>query len=276
MTSSEDIAGFRRAQRLAYDCTTFVESSLEEGMTERDASDLLCKRLADAGVRHWFHVPFAWFGDHTALAHDGSAEAFAASDRVLERGMPVILDIAPIVESYVADIGYTFSFGENPQTSKMLDDLEVYRREILSAVRAGRSRQEIYRQVEARMKDQGYENRHRVYPMGVIGHRVTRIAPSAADEKVSGAFGESATAFFRDLLHASKEEPGASPFWNEHGGAIGESRVSPGVWAVEPHIGRGGLGAKWEEMLVVTENDAYWLDDDLPHVRRWAKRNGAA
>jgi hypothetical protein len=23
--------------------------------------------------------------------------------------------------------------------------------------------------------------------------------------------------------------------------------------------------------MVVTENDAYWLDDDLPHVRRWAR-----
>jgi len=23
-------------------------------------------------------------------------------------------------------------------------------------------------------------------------------------------------------------------------------------------------------LLVVTDDDAYWLDDDLPHVRRWA------
>jgi hypothetical protein len=26
---------------------------------------------------------------------------------------------------------------------------------------------------------------------------------------------------------------------------------------------------KFEELLVVTEDDAFWLDDDLPHVRRW-------
>jgi hypothetical protein len=24
--------------------------------------------------------------------------------------------------------------------------------------------------------------------------------------------------------------------------------------------------------LVITDDDAYWLDDDLPHVRRWAQR----
>lgn len=32
------------------------------------------------------------------------------------------------------------------------------------------------------------------------------------------------------------------------------------------------VGAKFEELLVVTEDDAYWLDDDLPHVRRWQAR----
>jgi hypothetical protein len=30
------------------------------------------------------------------------------------------------------------------------------------------------------------------------------------------------------------------------------------------------VGAKFEEILVVTEEDAYWLDDDPPHVKRWA------
>jgi hypothetical protein len=38
---------------------------------------------------------------------------------------------------------------------------------------------------------------------------------------------------------------------------------------VEPHIGFRGVGVKFEELLVVTDGDAFWLDDDLPHVRRW-------
>jgi hypothetical protein len=41
---------------------------------------------------------------------------------------------------------------------------------------------------------------------------------------------------------------------------------------VEPHLGFRGVGAKFEELLVVTEDSAYWLDDDLPHVRRWQAR----
>lgn len=49
--------------------------------------------------------------------------------------------------------------------------------------------------------------------------------------------------------------------------------ATPGLWAVEPHFAYGGIGVKFEELLVVTDTDAYWLDDDLPHVRRW--RQGA-
>ncbi|OXH82904.1 Xaa-Pro aminopeptidase, partial [Burkholderia multivorans] len=45
-----------------------------------------------------------------------------------------------------------------------------------------------------------------------------------------------------------------------------------GLWAVEPHLGFAGVGAKFEELLVITEDDAYWLDDGLPHVRRWQRR----
>jgi hypothetical protein len=34
---------------------------------------------------------------------------------------------------------------------------------------------------------------------------------------------------------------------------------------------------KFEEILVVTPSgDAYWLDDDLPHVRRWHRAAAAS
>ncbi|MFG2680700.1 hypothetical protein [Streptomyces sp. NPDC048392] len=46
--------------------------------------------------------------------------------------------------------------------------------------------------------------------------------------------------------------------------------------AVEHHLGFRGTGAKSGEILVVTdsadpEESAFWPDDDLPHVRRWAE-----
>lgn len=51
---------------------------------------------------------------------------------------------------------------------------------------------------------------------------------------------------------------------------------TPGLWAVEPHVALRGVGLKFEELLVVTPDEAYWLDDDLPHVRRWAAAGATA
>jgi hypothetical protein len=42
--------------------------------------------------------------------------------------------------------------------------------------------------------------------------------------------------------------------------------LSTGLWAVEPHLGRGEFGVKFEEILVVTSDSVYWLDDQLPHM----------
>jgi len=38
------------------------------------------------------------------------------------------------------------------------------------------------------------------------------------------------------------------------------------LWAVEPHLARGDIGVKWEELLVIENGDAYWLDDAVPHM----------
>jgi hypothetical protein len=65
-----------------------------------------------------------------------------------------------------------------------------------------------------------------------------------------------------------------TPNWNHTNACKG---VAPqGLWAVEPHLAFEGVGVKFEEILVIDENGARWLDDDLPHHRRWAKLKPAA
>jgi hypothetical protein len=75
-----------------------------------------------------------------------------------------------------------------------------------------------------------------------------------------------------DALHGHRE--GWSPLWSPY--RFSGHPPQPGLWAVEPHLGFRGKGAKFEEILVVTDSkdlgqSAFWLDDDLPHVRRWAE-----
>jgi hypothetical protein len=93
--------------------------------------------------------------------------------------------------------------------------------------------------------------------------------PPAGHTRTLLRFGtRSLTTLGRTMTVAARQ--GWSPLWN--GGARSDHPPVPGLWAVEPHLGFRGVGAKFEELLVVTDDDAFWLDDDLPHVRRWAAR----
>ena len=103
------------------------------------------------------------------------------------------------------------------------------------------------------------------------------FANDAADEPSAAAnFTANDSASVRNVATLVKNalitgrREGWSPLWSSHSRSL--HPPTPGLWAVEPHLGFRGVGAKFEELLVVTETDAYWLDDDLPHVRRWLER----
>ena len=65
-----------------------------------------------------------------------------------------------------------------------------------------------------------------------------------------------------------------SPLWNTQ--ATSAHPAYDGLWLVEPHAGLGPVGAKWEEILVVEDGRARWLDDNPPHVRQWAQITAGA
>ena len=263
---------FREVQRLAYSCAIEVGESLREGVTEREAAGRLRAALEARGVDDWLHTPFAWFGDRTAFRGFKTPLAFFPTNRRLEQGMPWILDCAPVVDGYSSDIGYAGSLGPNPAVDKMLADLAEYRTLIVEEVRAGRTLRDIYKSVDALITRHGYDNRHRVYPGRVIAHQVTHI-DSHLPKRVVGGFG---VRFLRTLgkdltwerLHHR------SPLWAD--GKISDHPATPGLWAVEPHLGFRDVGVKFEEILVVTKDDAFWLDDDVPHVRRWQAAGATA
>jgi hypothetical protein len=265
--SAGDLEQFRKVQRLAYDCVTDVERRLGAGMTEKQVAGLMDAYLREHGVSEYFHKPFVWFGDRTAFVDFRSDLAFFPTNDRLAWGMPVILDVAPTLGGYAADIGYSCCFGENALLARMQRDLLDYRSLVLEGVKKEHTLRQIYRELDLAIERHGYVNRHRRYPNAVLAHRVTRVAPSALGRLTLGGFGLSALRFFDREMRAFKNGAAAhGPFWN--GEQSSERRATPGIWAVEPHIGCEGVGAKWEELLVVTDSDAYWLDDDLPHHHR--------
>lgn len=267
-----DLRRFRELQQLAYRCAQNVADWLAPGVTERQTTARLRRELKAAGVQDYFHVPFAWFGDRTAFRRFRTPLQFFAGNRQLAEGMPYILDCAPVVDGYTADIGYGGVLGENAVWDKLAADLREYRELILAEVRRRRPLNEIYASVDALAARHGYDNRHQVYPGRVIGHQVTRMTARGPAGVTLFGFGvRTLQTLGRELI--SERLHGRSPLWAD--GRSSRHAPTPGLWAVEPHIGFQEVGIKFEELLVVTEDDAYWLDDDLPHVRRWERREGA-
>jgi Xaa-Pro aminopeptidase len=269
--SDADLERFKEVQQLAYRCAEETAAELQPGTTEKEAVARMRRWLEGNGVDDWFHLPFAWFGDRTAFRRFRQPLQFFPTDRALEEGMPFILDCAPVRDGYTADIGYAGSLGPNPALDRVLGDLAAHRQLIVEQVRQRHTLREVYAAVDALAAQQGFENRHRAYPFRVIAHQVARLKPGRSP--IVGRFGSKSLRWLARTTAVGLRQ-GWSPLWNNS--RFSDHPPRPGLWAVEPHLGLRGVGAKFEELLVVTDDDAYWLDDDLPHVRRWAATAAAA
>lgn len=275
--SAADLDGFRRAQRLAYACAEAIAAELRPGITEREVAARMKAWLAAHGATDCLHKPFAWFGHRTAFRGliglnqlKGFNPAFFPSGKKLEMGMPFILDCAPTVDGYTADIGYSGVLGANPTLERVMDDLAAHRQLVLDMVRQRHLMSDVSAAIDRLCAQQGNDPRHHAYPFSVLAHRIERLPGRPVAPKFSiGRFGlRNVLALGREALQGARE--GWSPLWASHQRSA--HPPVPGLWAVEPHLGRGDVGAKFEELLVITENDAFWLDDDVPHVRRWIAR----
>lgn len=269
--TDEEIAAIRDLQRLAYDCVEAVAAELTPGVTEKEAAHRLEVVLRARGAEGFFHTPFAWFGDRAGfcgfrrpawrrpLDNIRFARQFFPTERRLEPGMTGILDVAPIRGGLCADIGYAFAHGHEPRLDAAMTFLYELRGHILALVNAERTMRDIYQAVDTAIADAGYETAHVLYPSSVLGHKIGRIPLPRLGSVAFAGFD------LRTYLYFGRQLVGSMPLWNRAGRA--DVRPEPGLWAIEPHIRRDGIGAKWEEILVVTEAGARWLDDDLPHVR---------
>ncbi len=273
--SAEELSRFRTAQALAYECAETIAAELRPGISERQAASQMKDWLVSRGVRDWFHQPFAWFGDRTAFRGliavsqlKGFNPAFYPGGRKLQQGMPFILDCAPVFDGAVADIGYAGALGDNSEMDKLMDALIEHRQLIVEQIRQGKTLAEVSRAVDALCERQGVEPRHKAYPFSVLAHRVEKLDEQKKPHSLMRFGIKALTELRNEVLQGRKE--GWSPLWNSS--SKSDHPPTPGLWAVEPHLGLKGVGAKFEELLVITDNDAFWLDDDLPHVRRWQQR----
>jgi len=217
-------------------------------------------------------LPVVLFGERTALPGNFTVGKFFPKSRSLKKGDSVIMDSAPLFKGYMVDTSYSFCFGENPEHKKMMAHLAKYRDEICDAVNNGETFKAIADKVFDDITAMGYEPVHTKHPGEVLGHRAIKTVDVPFTARLQGFDALSLGWFILKVRLANSGLGKESPLWN--GLKTSNHKPHDGLWLVEPHAGLGDVGAKWEEILVIENGKAYWLDDETPHVKQWANIAG--
>lgn len=272
--SAGQLERFRAGQRASYAVLEAVAAGLAPGITEREATLRMTRAYRGLGVTSYFHLPVALFGARTALPGRWRLRNFWPTRNRLKEGDAIILDASPIIDGYLVDTSVSARLGDNDDHHRMMMDLAPFRELIVARAREGASFRAIAIETDERIRATGYENRHQAHLEGVLGHRAVRIRRPRLSWTYNKGFDVQALGWF--ALHTVAARKGLwrfSPNWNAH--ATSDHPPWDGLWAVEPHLGRGEVGAKWEELLVIQDGTVSWLDDDNPHMRYW-RRHGRA
>lgn len=247
--SPEKIEGFRRSQKMALDAAVEVSKAIRPGWSERRAAELLSRHLRDQGVKSFFHDAFAWFGDRAAFRGMTRWTDFMPTDRVLCEGESYILDVAPNVDGFVSDIGYGVAVPGDVEAERAKQFLLTLRGEIPGFFDGVRSGADVCALVDARIEAAGYRPAHHRYPFSVLGHRLHRhrsLGPLQVMRfGIESYVGFATRGLFGQLLNRHFQ------------GSL------DGLWAIEPHVGTSGSGSvgfKFEEILVVKNGRARWLE----------------
>lgn len=247
------LQGYLNCQKLAQTAAKEIARMVQPGWTEDQTASLLESFLRDNGVGGFFHYPFAWFGERTRFDGIQSYKQYQPSRRILLENEVFILDVAPIYQGYTCDIGYTQCLGTNPEYDHVVVFLSELREKIPGLFEQLGRGDKVWNEVDQWIQEAGFENIHKKYPFSVLGHRLCHGISDRVPARLLHFGWQSYWALLsRGLL--------GQLLTQDHEGDL------LGLWAIEPHIGTSQgvrFGAKFEEILVVTRERAYWLEREL-------------
>jgi Xaa-Pro dipeptidase len=134
-----------------------------------------------------------------------------SADRRLEQGGIAWADVTPVLDGWYGDITRVWFAGEpSPADAKLVHDAEAILEDALAFVEPGMEARELFLHTKRLIDDGGYRL---CDLLGNIGHDLGRDAYS----------------------HGFIDATNHTPMW--------------GGWAIEPHIGVGDRGAKFEDIV---------------------------
>jgi hypothetical protein len=250
LPSEESLESSLQCQRLAFRAVKEVAGLMTPGWTEQQAAEMVQTYLSDSGVKTFFHYPFAWFGERSKFAAMKNYREAMPTTRKLRENEVFILDVAPIYQNHSSDVGYTSCAGKNHELDLAMKFLKELRSDIPTLINGKRNGAGIWKEIERRIKEAGYEPIFDRYPYGVLGHRVYTTSESGPRLRYLNM--------------------GWQSYWNFLSrGVMGQLLTQThtgdltGLWAIEPHIATKDFGAKFEEILVIENGVAHWLETEI-------------
>jgi hypothetical protein len=258
------VKGIADAQRVARAAVLRVAEGVKVGDSERQVCARLEHEFAKAKVKHWLHTPYAWWGERTRFDWRGTWEVNALpTDRMLAPGEAFVLDAAPIVAGFPADFAYSGCALGDPEAARtqraLLAQLERLKREILTWAVSDAGSVGLCRDVAQSIEAFGSDVIHTRYPAQVLGHTLEGFPNwCSSAPRIGNGFQLPLLLTYATgiVLHHLAGAP--YPFLNAR--APGRPQ---GLYAVEPHLGQGTIGAKFESVLLVDAGETRWLDPEL-------------
>jgi Xaa-Pro aminopeptidase len=255
-----EISGIGEAQRVTRAVVHELAESLEPGVSERAVAERLEGRLARAGTRAWLHTPYAWFGERTRFAGFHSWEPDALpTERRLREGEAFILDAAPFIGGHPADYAFSGQLGEAPEHERMCRTLKALKAGLVARARQAQTGRALFDSVGAAVREAGFDVVHPLYPGAVLGHRFDGL-PRWLQRlpRIGWGFQPPLVVGYGLALLRHSLSGAPYPLINH---------VAPdrpvGIFAIEPHLASGSVGAKFESVLVVDGDETRWIDPGL-------------
>lgn len=150
--SDAEINKIKKAQRITEQALEKALQTIKLGVTERELSAEITYQLLLSGADGNAFDNIVAFGENSAECHH------TVSDRKLEKGDIVLIDIGAKYQNYCSDMTRTFCYGEPPKKLIELYDLvksaQVY---VLKHIKAGMTGSELDTLAREFFKANGYE-----------------------------------------------------------------------------------------------------------------------
>ena len=159
------------------------------------------------------------------------------TDRRLADGDSVILDLAPVAHGVASDVAYSCAFGHNDVFAELDAGLARIRTTILEGIRAGESMLMLYHELDEQFAEHGWESCHHRYADRALGHLVFPLGARSRALFTTARVGHRRRRADARGRHRGPRSRHLLPAV-ERQHAFTDYPATPGLWAIEPHIGR--------------------------------------